>query len=81
MPMVIPETDECSICLQEYELGEQEREMPYKHMFYLGYIEKLLGIHGSCPFCRFMVPVKEGEEEDRQIAEGKKEQELMGRMG
>ncbi|KAK6155083.1 hypothetical protein DH2020_009331 [Rehmannia glutinosa] len=55
---------ECSICLAEYEVnGEAEvKEMPCGHKFHGGCIDKWLGIHGSCPVCRFSMPVDESKE-------------------
>ena len=64
---------ECAICLGGYEVSGEAREMPCKHRFHSGCIERWLGLHGSCPVCRFAMPVEEGnvnsgggEEEDRR---------------
>ncbi|XP_028779601.1 E3 ubiquitin-protein ligase MPSR1-like [Neltuma alba] len=67
MPRVVvtEEGTDCSICLEAYEVGGEAREMPCKHKFHSGCIEKWLGIHGSCPICRYAMPA---EEEDISIA-------------
>ncbi|GAY36667.1 E3 ubiquitin-protein ligase MPSR1 [Citrus sinensis] len=52
---------ECVVCLEEYEVGEVAREMPCKHKFHANCIEKWLGIQGSCPVCRYKMPVEEEE--------------------
>ena len=51
---------DCAICLDGYEVGGEAREMPCKHRFHSGCIERWLGLHGSCPVCRFAMPVEEG---------------------
>ncbi|XP_031396746.1 E3 ubiquitin-protein ligase MPSR1-like [Punica granatum] len=50
---------ECAVCLEEFRVGGETREMPCKHRFHSGCIEKWLGIHGTCPVCRFLMPVEE----------------------
>ncbi|GFS42011.1 RING/U-box superfamily protein [Actinidia rufa] len=47
------------ICLEEWGIGGLAREMPCRHWFHGGRIEKWLGIHGSCPVCRYRMPVEE----------------------
>ncbi|XP_058772465.1 E3 ubiquitin-protein ligase MPSR1-like [Vicia villosa] len=60
----IEESDggECVVCLEEFEVGGVVREMPCEHRFHGDCIEKWLGIHGSCPVCRYQMPVDEKEE-------------------
>ncbi|KAK9271910.1 hypothetical protein L1049_002275 [Liquidambar formosana] len=79
MPTVeISEGGECVICLEEYKVGEKAKEMPCEHKFHSGCIEKWLGIHGSCPVCRFRMPV---EEEEEKKSGGGEEGEGRGRGG
>ncbi|KAJ6982686.1 E3 ubiquitin-protein ligase MPSR1-like [Populus alba x Populus x berolinensis] len=52
---------ECAICLEEWELGGVVKEMPCKHRFHGGCVEKWLKIHGNCPVCRYKMPVDEEE--------------------
>ncbi|XP_057482767.1 E3 ubiquitin-protein ligase MPSR1-like [Actinidia eriantha] len=58
---VIEEGLECSICLGDFEVGGEAKAMPCNHRFHSVCIEKWLGIHGSCPVCRYKMPVDEGE--------------------
>ncbi|OMP05937.1 Zinc finger, RING-type [Corchorus olitorius] len=53
---------DCSICLEEFKINEEARQMPCKHFFHSNCVEKWLRIHGSCPVCRFLMP---SEEESR----------------
>lgn len=67
------EVGECVVCLEEYEVGQMGKEMPCKHRYHAQCIEKWLGIHGSCPVCRYKMPVDEdeigykGDEQRREI--------------
>ncbi|XP_071926711.1 E3 ubiquitin-protein ligase MPSR1-like [Coffea arabica] len=70
MPMVEVKEDseECVICLEEWEAGALAKEMPCKHRFHGECIEKWLRIHGSCPVCRHKMPVEEND--DKSLKNG-----------
>lgn len=53
------EDGECVVCLEEWKPGEVVKEMPCKHKFHDECIQNWLVIHGSCPVCRYMMPVDE----------------------
>ncbi|CAL9181351.1 unnamed protein product [Musa hybrid cultivar] len=64
--------EECPVCLDglgggrgaasdEGAVPPSVREMPCRHRFHGGCIEKWLGMHGSCPVCRYQMPAEEGE--------------------
>lgn len=43
----------CSVCLQDFQVGETVRSLPHcHHMFHLPCIDTWLVRHGSCPLCR-----------------------------
>lgn len=56
---------ECVVCLEEFEVGGVVKEMPCKHRFHGKCIEKWLGIHGSCPVCRYQMPVDEIDDQKK----------------
>ncbi|AED98155.1 NEP1-interacting protein-like 1 [Arabidopsis thaliana] len=48
-----PEIVSCSVCLQDFQVGETVRSLPHcHHMFHLPCIDKWLRRHASCPLCR-----------------------------
>ncbi|ESQ34315.1 hypothetical protein EUTSA_v10009887mg [Eutrema salsugineum] len=61
---------ECVICLEEWKTEETVKEMPCKHRFHGGCIEKWLGFHGSCPVCRYEMPV-DGDEVGKKSSDGR----------
>lgn len=64
---------ECVVCLEEYERGVVVKEMPCKHRFHDKCIEKWLGIHGSCPVCRYKMPVDEDTGDQKRDREQRRE--------
>ncbi|CAH8325398.1 unnamed protein product [Eruca vesicaria subsp. sativa] len=45
--------DSCSVCLQDFQVGETVRNLPHcHHMFHMPCIDNWLLRHGSCPMCR-----------------------------
>ncbi|CAL1356479.1 unnamed protein product [Linum trigynum] len=47
---------QCAVCLEDFELGAEAKEMPCKHKFHEGCIHPWLELHSSCPVCRFQMP-------------------------
>ncbi|KAL6324998.1 hypothetical protein AAG906_019906 [Vitis piasezkii] len=55
--VVFSEATDCVICLELVPVGGEVREMPCGHRFHSHCILRWLGIHGSCPVFRRMIPV------------------------
>ncbi|KAJ4826980.1 hypothetical protein Tsubulata_045794 [Turnera subulata] len=67
---------ECAICLEDWEVGVVAKEMPCKHRFHPGCVEKWLRIHGNCPVCRYAMPVEEDDPgKKRSSGEGEETEE------
>lgn len=66
------EDDRCPICLEEWEAGEKAKRMPCKHRFHGECIEKWLNVHGSCPICRYEMPVDESDDEKKTRSGGER---------
>jgi len=69
---------ECVVCLEEFEVGGVVKEMPCKHRFHGKCIEKWLGIHGSCPVCRYQMHVDEKDDEKKREEEEGGERRRVG---
>lgn len=57
----IEETVQCSVCLDECEVGCEVKEMPCGHKFHDGCILPWLELHSSCPVCRHQLPSDESK--------------------
>ncbi|KAL3529813.1 hypothetical protein ACH5RR_009135 [Cinchona calisaya] len=67
MPTVrIEETVQCSVCLEDFEIGAEAKEMPCKHKFHTGCILPWLELHSSCPVCRYQLPSDESKLESNE---------------
>ncbi|CAJ1953395.1 unnamed protein product [Sphenostylis stenocarpa] len=47
---------QCTVCLEDVDIGSEAKEMPCKHKFHDDCIVSWLKLHGSCPVCRFQIP-------------------------
>ena len=50
---------QCTICLEDVEIGIIVKEMPCMHKFHCECIVSWLKLHSSCPVCRFQMPCED----------------------
>ena len=53
---------ECSVCLEDFVVGDVTRQMPCKHIFHPHCILPWLKWHSCCPVCRFQMPAGDHHE-------------------
>jgi E3 ubiquitin-protein ligase RNF115/126 len=75
MPRVkIEEIVGCSVCLEDFKIGDEARQLPCKHHFHHDCIVPWLEMHSSCPVCRYEMPADEPKEEGISIGIARREE-------
>lgn len=68
--VAIKETLQCSVCLDDFEVSAEAKEMPCKHKFHSNCILPWLDLHSSCPVCRFQLPSDESKRDSDGLRNG-----------
>ncbi|CAN6693605.1 unnamed protein product [Malus baccata var. baccata] len=81
--VTIKENMQCSVCLDDFEVGVEAKEMPCKHKFHSGCILPWLELHSSCPVCRFQLPAHESKRDSdiSRNSSNSRESEEIGDVG
>ncbi|XP_053388155.1 LIM domain-containing protein A-like isoform X2 [Mercenaria mercenaria] len=60
--------EKCTICLSEFEDGEDVRRLPCMHLFHIVCVDQWLGMNKKCPICR--VDIEVGSKDQGAAASG-----------
>ncbi|KAL0661594.1 hypothetical protein Bca4012_098431 [Brassica carinata] len=50
---------QCSVCLDDFEMGTVGKQMPCNHIFHSDCLLPWLQFHSSCPLCRYQLPAED----------------------
>ncbi|KAF4526012.1 hypothetical protein B566_EDAN000805, partial [Ephemera danica] len=56
---------QCSVCWEDFTLGENVRKLPCEHFYHDNCIIPWLELHGTCPICRKVLHEEGGDDQSR----------------
>lgn len=58
------EAPSCSVCISDFEFGDQLRILPCKHAFHARCVDQWLQVNANCPLCRTSIFLDDDDEND-----------------